>query len=184
MPTTSPSDKWPSRPFDSTCTDYTDSDEDTRNSIRVILAGWDGNWSAVYEVLRWSGRTPDELKKMSVFDVRMAFATGARPLAAIIGVSVDTAVANLQKPPTPPSKSEMMVFIPGPMQTAILKALEWKAMRSRALAKALKIDQPSLYRQDGLKELIKFGRVKKQRRIGYYRPDAPPPEYAQVLSGS
>jgi hypothetical protein len=49
-------------------------------------------------------------------------------------------------------------------------------LKSRPLAKQLNIDQPKLYKPGGIKELRELGKVKLHRRLGYYRPNAPPPE--------
>jgi len=71
-------------------------------------------------------------------------------------------------------------FVLTGLQTGILTKLNGKAMKARALAKALDINQPKLYEPKGmkgkLKELMQLGKVKKHSRMGYYRPDAPPPE--------
>jgi hypothetical protein len=83
--------------------------------------------------------------------------------------------------PTPVNDPREPLFF-GPRQKAIMDHLDGKAMRSRALAKALHIDQPSLYKRDGIKELMANGLVKTHRKIGYYRPDAPPSEHADLIS--
>jgi hypothetical protein len=74
------------------------------------------------------------------------------------------------------------VFIPDPVQEAILKALDGRALRKEALAKALRIDDSrNLYkrgkaRKGPLSELMVLGKVENDRRLGYYRPDALPPQ--------
>jgi len=75
-----------------------------------------------------------------------------------------------------PRKDDEELFVPTPLQTGILEKLDGKAMRTRALAKCLGMDQPKLYKRGGIKELKEEGRVKLHSRIGYYRPDAPPPQ--------
>jgi len=70
-------------------------------------------------------------------------------------------------------------FVPRPPQKLILKALEWKALKTDALAKVVK-DRRSLFNRGKtpgyLTELKKFGLVENHPRLGYFRPDMPPPE--------
>lgn len=73
-------------------------------------------------------------------------------------------------------------FIPTKLQKEILEALAQKALRSRPLAKLLGIDQPRLYKAGGIKELMVIGKIARHDRLGYYRPDSPPAEYAEQLS--
>lgn len=61
-----------------------------------------------------------------------------------------------------------------PFQEAILEALEGKALKTRALGQAVG-DAARLYRPRGLKELRARGLVKHDNKVGFYRPDAPPP---------
>ncbi len=73
-----------------------------------------------------------------------------------------------------------------PLQEEILRVLNGKGMRVETLAKACGVAKNKLYRKDHagkqpLKELIELGCVIKDRKIGYYRPDAPPP---QVIKSS
>lgn len=89
--------------------------------------------------------------------------------------------ANGRKP-SPPAVSE--AFIPSALQTCILECLDGNAMRSRPLAKKLHIDQSRLYKPGGIKELINEGKVRTHSRIGYYRPDAPPPKFADALNNT
>ncbi len=66
-----------------------------------------------------------------------------------------------------------------PTQRAILDALDGRALKKEDLAEAVfrRRDQGNrLYRFPGIKELMKRGLVKNVRPIGYYRPDAPPPD--------
>lgn len=71
------------------------------------------------------------------------------------------------------------IFVPDPFQTAILTALEGKALRTDALASVVG-DRSRLFRKPtgGIPELRKEGLVDHHSRLGYYRPDAPPPELA------
>jgi hypothetical protein len=72
-------------------------------------------------------------------------------------------------------------FIPTDLQERILEALNGKALTLDALAEKLDHERSSLHR-DGLKELMRRGLVRNNRRAGgYYRPDAPPPKYADRL---
>jgi hypothetical protein len=72
-------------------------------------------------------------------------------------------------------------FIPSQLQGKILRALVGKALTLDALALKLGVDRSSVYRR-GLKELKLRGLVANRRRVGgYFRPDAPPPEYAALL---
>jgi hypothetical protein len=70
-------------------------------------------------------------------------------------------------------------FVPTPLQKKILEALDGRALRSEPLANEIKTDKRKLYRQGKnlgpLDELEKYGLVTKHRRLGYYRPDRPPP---------
>jgi hypothetical protein len=80
-----------------------------------------------------------------------------------------------------PSPDSDLDFIPSQLQERILEALDQKALTLDALACKLHVDRSTLHR-NGIKELMKRGRIDKNRRAGgYYRPDAPPPKYAQQL---
>jgi hypothetical protein len=85
--------------------------------------------------------------------------------------------------PAPPQASadEYQPFIPTAFQKAILKALEGKALRARALGAAVGESASWLYRPGGMTELRERGLVEQHERLGYYRPDAPPPELADVV---
>jgi hypothetical protein len=72
------------------------------------------------------------------------------------------------------------VFIPTPLQEAILQALNGKALKKEDLADDVKIDPSRLYRPGALQELRKSGKVEHKRGIGYYRPDAPPPNTLEL----
>jgi hypothetical protein len=64
------------------------------------------------------------------------------------------------------------------LQKAILEALDGTALTQSKLEDVTKVDRGQLQRENGLKGLMKRGLVKNQRagRVGYYRPDAPPPD--------
>jgi hypothetical protein len=69
------------------------------------------------------------------------------------------------------------LFVPPPLQSAILKALDGKALKKQALADVVSKGEGSrLYRPGGLKELMAMGKVRHTRGRGYYRPDSPPPD--------
>lgn len=70
---------------------------------------------------------------------------------------------------------------PSEYQAAILQALDFRALRSDALVTELDRmgengDRTRLWKARGIKELVDRGLVKNDRRVGYYRPDAPPEE--------
>jgi hypothetical protein len=75
-------------------------------------------------------------------------------------------------------------FVPTPFQQGILEALEGKALRTDALGAAVG-DRSRLFRrhartgQTPLQELQALGLVSHHSRLGYFRPDAPPPQLAQ-----
>jgi hypothetical protein len=69
-------------------------------------------------------------------------------------------------------------FVPTDFQKQILKVLEGRALKKMGLAREVcgGVDNGNLlYRAHGLKELEAHGRVKWKTKLGYYRPDAPPP---------
>ena len=70
-------------------------------------------------------------------------------------------------------------FFPTSRQRRILDLLDGKTKKLAQLAQVLKVRPSTLSGRD-LKELRARGLVRHDRRIGYYRPDAPPPE----LSGT
>ncbi|HEY7427447.1 MAG TPA: hypothetical protein VH682_24650 [Gemmataceae bacterium] len=75
-----------------------------------------------------------------------------------------------------PAASLRNGFVPTPFQEGILDALEGKALRSDPLGAAVG-DKRRLYRHPGgLQELREEGLVDHHARLGYFRPDAPPPE--------
>ncbi len=63
--------------------------------------------------------------------------------------------------------------------TCILEALAGVALRTDALAAKAGINRSALFAHPGgLKELQARGDVSHHRRMGFYRPDAPPDELA------
>lgn len=73
----------------------------------------------------------------------------------------------------PQSTDEEEVFVPTPVQAAILKALVGRALRTGGLEEATKVDHSQMFR--GMKKLKELGRVKRHSKLGFYRPDTPPP---------
>lgn len=64
-----------------------------------------------------------------------------------------------------------------PLQISILKALDGQALKKQALANAVCGGEGSrLYKTGGIKELRAAGRVELKHGLGFYRPDAPPPD--------
>lgn len=75
------------------------------------------------------------------------------------------------------------------LQIQILKVLKGKGLRTEALASACGVDKSKFYRKSAsgikpLEELKDAGLVTKDGRIGYYRPDAPPPGVIRVNRGA
>lgn len=69
---------------------------------------------------------------------------------------------------------EVELFVPGPVQRRILKALDGKALKVEPLATTIGVETSRLYRGDGLDELKEKGLVDHKPGLGYYRVDAPP----------
>lgn len=67
-------------------------------------------------------------------------------------------------------------FVPTAYQRALLRVLAGTALRTDALAGASGGDRRRLFRPGGLTELRARGLVGHHDRLGYYRPDDPPPE--------
>jgi hypothetical protein len=81
-------------------------------------------------------------------------------------------------PPEPDGQGgpDDVPFIPSPFQQGILDALDGKALRTDALGAAVG-DQRRLFRpRGGLQELREHGLVDHHERLGFFRPDAPPPK--------
>jgi hypothetical protein len=71
-------------------------------------------------------------------------------------------------------------FVPTPLQAAILAALMRRALRTDALARACSVSSSRLFAPSGgIKELRKRGLVRHHRRLGFYRPNAPPDALAK-----
>jgi hypothetical protein len=68
-------------------------------------------------------------------------------------------------------------FIPTRRQQRILDLLNGQAKKLAQLADTLGV-QPSTLSGRDLKELKERGRIRHDKRVGYWRPDAPPPHLA------
>jgi hypothetical protein len=82
------------------------------------------------------------------------------------------------------SEEQHQPFIPDATQKGILKALDGKAMKTTQLGQAIG-DKSRLYKKGRsgvgcIKELENEGLVAYHDRLGYYRPDKPPPELKEV----
>lgn len=67
------------------------------------------------------------------------------------------------------------VFVSTPLQAAILAALDGRGLTKQKLAEIVSGGEGStLYRNNGIKELMDEGLVANKRGVGYYRPDKPP----------
>jgi len=76
-----------------------------------------------------------------------------------------------------PAVEPLPSFIPTDFQRDILLALKNKSLRTDAIAHKLNCGRSRLFADPGgLPELQEQGMVSHHKRIGYYRPDAPPPE--------
>jgi hypothetical protein len=67
-------------------------------------------------------------------------------------------------------------FVPTPFQKGLLHALEGLALRTDALAAKVGSRRKLFTHPGGLRELQEQALIAHHKRLGYYRPDAPPPE--------
>jgi hypothetical protein len=68
-------------------------------------------------------------------------------------------------------------FIPNAVQDAVLGALDGRALRTDALAREAKVERSQMFKKPGgLAELTENGLLERHPRMGYYRPDSPPPK--------
>jgi hypothetical protein len=67
------------------------------------------------------------------------------------------------------------VFVHTPLQKEILRVLRGRALRQTQLELELRTNRRQLQRKTGLGDLRERGEVLHHDRLGYYRPDAPPP---------
>lgn len=71
--------------------------------------------------------------------------------------------------------ARMDVFVPTPLQAAILEALKGRNLtKDRLAAEVCGGEGSRLYRPRGIRELMERGLVKHKNSVGYYRPDYPP----------
>ncbi len=78
--------------------------------------------------------------------------------------------------PKKAEESDDLPFVPNAFQTAILEALDGKALRTDPLGAAVG-DRGRLFKKPGgIQELKDNGLVDNHPRVGYYRPDSPPPD--------
>lgn len=103
------------------------------------------------------------------------------PRRHLIGVRFDLDHGDRVKLPAPgePGSTAQPAppFIPNEMQTAIIEALEGKALTTDALAAAAGYGRRTLFRKPGgLEELQAQGLVAHRDGLGYYSPLAPPEE--------
>jgi hypothetical protein len=74
------------------------------------------------------------------------------------------------------SAGDAVPFVANRFQIDILNALEGRALIKDELAEEVCGGEGTrLYRPGGIKELMEVGKVAHKHRLGYYRPDAPPP---------
>ena len=99
-------------------------------------------------------------------------AAALRALIAANRAMADT-IERLLPQPAP----QLPAFIPTDFQRDILSALKNRSMRTDALAHRLQCGRSRLFADPGgLPELQEQGMVAHHRRVGYFRPDAPPPD--------
>jgi hypothetical protein len=106
----------------------------------------------------YPGQIPDRLRIYLVSGRKIDLPVIAAPIPAVVAAAA-------AEP-----------FIPTPFQEAILEALDGKALRTDALGAKVG-DRSRLFRHPGgLKELQEQELVAHHKRLGFYRPDAPPEE--------
>ncbi len=120
----------------------------------MIAWAFDAVSAAKIDAVLLAGREPGE-----VFDAASNYAMPAR------------------KKPNDEARRTDEPFIATPLQAAILKALDGRALKKQPLAdEVCKGEGTTLYRPGGLKELRERKKVDHKSRVGFYRPDAPPPD--------
>lgn len=111
--------------------------------------------------------------------VRSRYGAFRKPHRLVIDFDADGAVASIKlELPLGVAGAGVgeNVFIPNGFQQGVLRSLEGVALRSDPLGRAVG-DRRRLFRDPGgLPELVEHGLVEHHPRLGYYRPDAPPPE--------
>jgi hypothetical protein len=87
----------------------------------------------------------------------------------------DIEIPQLASGPPPPPTMPPTRFVPTPFQKGILHALDGQALRTSDLAHKVGNRRKLFVHPGGLRELQAQGLVAHHHRLGYYRPDAPPP---------
>jgi hypothetical protein len=92
----------------------------------------------------------------------------------------DGAEFGVTLPPLPRAAAAPPAWVPNDNQACVLEALEGRALRTDALARASGVDRRALFQKPGgLDELQAVGAVRHHPRLGFYRTDAPPPDISQ-----
>lgn len=154
------------------------------NPAEYIRIKWD--WESSEDERRQSD-SDDTLTRANALSENLIFEIQTlRETTAAAEVDADTETAEDREdlpvvtddPPKAGSGSPPLAsrpFIPTPLQKAILAALAGQALKKQALADLIcKGEGTVLYREGGIKELRALGLVEHKRRIGFFRPDAPP----------
>lgn len=95
------------------------------------------------------------------------------PIVSFMSVIAEELATIRAKPPKQPVQTKPMKEL----QKAIMKALDGKALTKDALAKKVcGGDGSRLYKARTIQELMEARLVVNKRGVGYYRPDAPPPD--------
>ena len=95
-----------------------------------------------------------------------------------IRIRVDVPEEESRQRPSGPSPAPTLPptrFVPTPFQKGILQALDGQALRTDDLAHEVGNRRKLFIHPGGLRELQAQGLVAHHNRLGYYRPDAPPP---------
>lgn len=103
---------------------------------------------------------------------------GLAPVEVIVVLSSGQR-ARLPVPPAVPAVAAPKAaepFVPNVIQRAVLDALDGKAMTSTKLGDLVGDKRRLFKKPGGLEELRAEGLVEHHSRLGYYRPDSPPPE--------
>lgn len=94
-----------------------------------------------------------------------------------IRIRVDVPEEERRQRPNPPPAlpAALSRFVPTPFQKGILLALNGQALRTDDLAHKVGSRRKLFIHPGGLRELQEQALVGHHKRLGYYRPDAPPP---------
>jgi hypothetical protein len=162
-----------------------------RDGLRAILSHWKadgywgcGSWGIGGTLSPGASYRPEHFHFPGMEDGR--FTPVPRRIFEAMVIAVERLREFIQlgtsspDPPPPPKgrKKQKQPFVPSPTQVHILNALDGKALKQAALVKKTGISQGQLHPKNktGLTELRDLGYVDHHPRVGYYRPDAPPPE--------